>query len=531
MKLVASALCLASALVCSRFALADEGTTFAIRQFQISGNQLLDTDTLQSLVAPYTGDARSSGDIRNAQKAIENAYRAAGYGTVRAVTPEQELTAGLIRIDVVEARVRKISVVGNSSFSEANIRASLPALQEGQLPNLRQISENVQLANENPAKRAEVLLNSLDDAGALEARVLVNDENPLRLSLSLDNTGNHDTGRHRLGVALQYANLFDRDHVATLAYTTSPEETEKVDIYSLSYRLPLYALGDSVDFIYGHSSVDSGSTQTVAGPLNFSGSGEVFGLRYNHYFARKGEFSSRLTLGLDHRAYDNSCNINGASCGSADEDVTVRPVSLTWIGQWLGSGKRSDVYAAVAKNISGGSNGRDDDFDAVRNGAESNYLVLRYGANLMRDIGRGWQLRAALTGQYAPQPLVPGEQVGLAGNAAVRGFGERIVSVDTGVVGNLELYTPNLTGSLGASGQYAVRGLAFVDAADGRNRDVISDTQLRHATLASAGVGMRAELGNRASLRLDLAHVLHTHDDGGESTGDWRGHFALNVLF
>lgn len=208
----------------------------------------------------------------------------------------------------------------------------------------------------------------------------------------------------------------------------------------------------------------------------------------------------------------------------------MRPVSLTWVGQWLGSGKRSDVYAAIAKNLSGGSNGHDEDYDAVRSGAESNYLVLRAGANLLRDIGRGWQVRAALTGQYAPQPLVPGEQIGLAGNAAVRGFGERVVSVDSGAIVNLELYTPNLTGSLG-SRQYTLRGLAFLDAADGRNRDVISNTQLRHATLASAGLGVRADLGNRASLRLDLAHVLHTHDDAGESTGDWRGHFALNLLF
>ncbi|MCI1041556.1 ShlB/FhaC/HecB family hemolysin secretion/activation protein, partial [Pseudomonas putida] len=83
--------------------------------------------------------------------------------------------------------------------------------------------------------------------------------------------------------AVQHSNLFNRDHVATVAYTTSPDSPSgaKVDLYSLGYRLPLYGLGDSLDFIYGKSNVSSGQTLAVNSTLNITGRGEIYALRWN----------------------------------------------------------------------------------------------------------------------------------------------------------------------------------------------------------------------------------------------------------
>lgn len=506
--------------------------TFSIRSFEISGNQLIGSDDLQQLVAPYLGENRSLSDIQNARRDIEQAYQALGYGTVRALTPEQELTGGIVRIKVVEARIGKVTILGNKHFDQANVRASLPALQEGELPDMRRISENIQLANENPARQVEVVLSSLgNEEGALEARVLVKDGKPLRFSASLDNTGNESTGKHRLGFALQHANLFNRDHAATLAYTTSPDEPDKVDIFSLSYRLPIYVLGDSIDLIYGYSSVQSASTATVAGPLNFSGDGRVFSARYNHYFPRQGEYSSRLTLGWDYRLYENACDIGGVSCGSADADVSVRPVSLTWNGQWTGKGGSTGFYVSAIQNIPGGDKGDDADFDAVRLGADADYTVLRLGGSLIRSLASGWQWRVAASGQYAAEPLIPGEQISLAGSTIVRGFAERAIATDSGAVLNLELYSPSFATALGLKADKNLRGVVFVDAAAGSNHDIVTSAEVKHATLASAGVGLRAAWSNKASLRLDVASVLHTHPAAAEDEGDVRAHFTINVLF
>lgn len=508
--------------------MADDG--FVIRQFEISGNQLLASERIMPLLVPYTGEARTLADIRKAQVAIENAYRAAGYGAVRAVIPEQEVTDGVIRIRVIEARVSQVEVVGNRHFSEANVLAALPGLRKGESPNLRLISDNVQLANENPARASEVLFSSLGDEGALKASVLVRDSRPLRVSASLDNTGSDSTGKQRLGLALQHANLFDRDHVGTLAYTTSPERQEDVDIFSLSYRVPFYRLGDSLDLVYGESDVNAATSQTVAGPLNFSGEGTVYALRYNHYFPRAGEYSSRLTLGWDRRHYRNVCAIGGVSCGAADADVTVRPLSLSYIGRQAGADGSLDYYLTLAHNVPGGSSGRDADFDRVRAGADADYAVGRLGATLVRAFG-DWQGRLALNAQYSLEPLVPGEQFGLAGASAVRGFDERVVASDSGVVANLELFTPPANLQVGAADAPVIRGVLFADAASGHNREAEPGTRPRHLTLGSIGIGLRGEWRNNASLSLDVARVVSSDDAADRDSGDVHAHFAINLLF
>jgi hemolysin activation/secretion protein len=72
---------------------------------------------------------------------------------VQVYVPEQELTAGIVRLQVSEGVVGKITIIGNKQFNDDNVRASLPHLKQGTAPNMRQLSENVQLANENPAKQ------------------------------------------------------------------------------------------------------------------------------------------------------------------------------------------------------------------------------------------------------------------------------------------------------------------------------------------------------------------------------------------
>lgn len=502
--------------------------SLAITRFEIDGNRIIDDARLQAVVRPHTGEDRGIDDIRAALLAIEKAYREAGYGAVRAVTPEQEITSGVIRVRVIEAELGEVQVLGNEHYSDRNVLASLPALRPGVPPDLRRLAENLQLANENPARKAEVLLGATAEEGVLEARVLVEDAPPLRFSATLDNTGNRSTGRHRLGVAMQHANLFDRDHVATAAYTTSPEEPDQVEIYSFSYRLPVYALGDSIDLIYGDSSVASATTQTVAGPLDFSGDGRVIVARYNHYLPRLGEFASRLTFGWEQRRYENACIISGVTCGSADADIEVRPASVTYSGQWHAPGRSTDFYLSVLRNIPGGENGSSADFAAVRAGAEPDYALFRIGASHLRPLGQ-WQFRAALNLQHASGALIPAEQFSLAGSTATRGFEERALATDSGAALNLELYAPGFSPAWGIPGMF--RGVLFLDGAAGRNRDVVSSAQLRDVAIAGAGVGLRGEIGERVSLALDVAAVIGTDDSIKEQRGDVRAHFAVSVQF
>ena len=64
---------------------------------------------MEAAVAPLTGPKRVYGDIQKALEALEGAYRAAGYSTVQVYVPEQELTSGVVRLQVTEGVIGKVA--------------------------------------------------------------------------------------------------------------------------------------------------------------------------------------------------------------------------------------------------------------------------------------------------------------------------------------------------------------------------------------------------------------------------------------
>ena len=363
----------------------------------------------------------------------------------------------------------------------------------------------------------------------------VKDNDPVRPFISVDNTGTEATGRYRLGVGVQHANLWNRGHVATAQYITSPGKTDKVKVYSIGYRFPIPSWGDSMDLYAGYSDVAAAETVTPAGPLAISGKGKIAGARYNFVLRRQGEYEHRVIAGLDYRAYDNQCSLGAfgpAGCvstaGDPGGDVTARPASLGYSGQWSQPARQVGFNVNFARNVPGGSNGEDADFAAVRAAAKAKYSVLRYGVQGIAALGGSdWQLRASLAGQQTSDALIPGEQFGVGGYSTVRGFFEREILGDRGYVGNLELYTPDM-GSFVKWKEFSVRMLVFADGGAAYINDPVPGQQERER-IASWGIGARASLGRRLTLRFDAARVAR--EGGSQKKGEGMAHFGIVASF
>lgn len=510
-----------------------ETERFDIERFVVEGNTLLAPGEIEALLQPFIGKRREYGDVQRALEALELRYRERGFSAVQVHVPEQEL-GGQVRIAVVESSIRRIRIQGAKFFDEANIRGSLPAIREGAFPNAVKFSENVQLANENPSRQLEVILKGTDQEGIVDVDIEVTDSDPLKLSANLDNTGNKQTGKHRIGVGMQYANLFTRDHVLSLNYGTSLEEPKLVSIYSVGYRIPLYSIGDSIDLIVAKSDVDSGVTDTVAGPLTFSGKGDIYGARYNWLLPRRGEYTQRVVFGLDLKQFKNTCAIGGAAiCGAAGVDVTVRPWSVTYSGQWARPGSQSDHSISYSRNWPGVDKGGPADFAAARpsptggNGASASFDVFRASASHLRALEGDWQFRAALSGQYARRPLLSGEQFGMGGATSVRGFSGREVARDTGYFGNLELYAPNLAAFLGME-EGNFRLLGFYDWGYASSIPLEGEVKQKSA-IAGAGFGLRVTWRKSLNFKFDIGQVV---DEGGSRLkGSRHSEFSLVYVF
>jgi hemolysin activation/secretion protein len=492
---------------------------FTINQYVMEGATLLGKTEIDAAVAPYVGKNKDFSDVERALEAVEAAYAKRGYSAVRVLLPEQELEKGTVHFRVMESHFGKVTVTDNHFVSEANALNAVPSVHPGGVPRSKQISRELRLVNENPARQMNVVLKGGEKDDEVDANVIVTDSKPSSWGISADNSGSQETGRARLGFSYRNANAFNADHVAGIQYMTSPQYPDRVQVLGGSYKIPLYRYVSSLEFFAGYSNVNA----VVGGLSNFQGGGRLLSARYNHLLERAGAFDPSLSFSLDWRDYRRIELTNPPPTVLYNEIVVV-PVSATYAV--LGKFARSNVnfnLTAVA-NIPGAGKGRTEDFAAYDRvnltSPDPNYKVLRYGASYSQLVGNDWQFRTALNGQWSRDVLVQGEQIRLGGADGVRGFSEGSEGGETGARLNLEGYTPDF-----GTGDFRLRALAFFDAGQA------SPANAAKITISAAGVGVRANYGEQYSLRLDMARITKAGNDPAQLAGDWRAHISLNATF
>jgi hemolysin activation/secretion protein len=514
---------LLAAAVSSAAHAADGNTSlhFDISRFDVRGNTVLPPHVVDGLVAPFIGKQREFADLVGAQEALEAAYHARGYRLVRVDLPAQEIDQGVVVLNVVQSKIGHVTVEGNRHFDGANVRRALPGLREGQTPDLNAISKSLKLANENPAKKTVMTMRAGAQDNEVDATLAVTDEPAWSVSVNLDNTGTAETGKTLAGAVLQNANLFGLDHVLSMQYTTTVEHPSRVSVYGIGYHVPLYALGDSLDFFGGYSDVDAGTVTAGIFDIAVSGKGTVFGARYNQNLPTSGNYESKLLYGVDYRAYKNNVQLLGADLGN---DITVHPVSVGYHGSWALASGQANIGLTLLHNISGGSRGGQQDFDNARFGASADYSALRFAGGVTQALPADWLARAAINGQYTSAALIPGEQFGAGGAASVRGYEEREVTNDSGAAVNLEVYSPPLC----TNSSWQCRMLAFYDGAY-LSRNHALPGEIRSTTISSVGLGVRLLFRNDVNLQVDYGHALQTA--ATTRAGDNRLHVRLGLSF
>lgn len=503
---------------------------FQIRRFVFEGATLLSAARLESVTRPFTGAQRDIGDIQKALEAVERAYEDAGWSAVQVALPEQPLDRGVVRLRIVEAKLERIIVEGNQSFDRANIRASLPALAEGEPPNIRRIARSLRLANGNPAKQTQLLLRGGDNEGTLDAIVHVVDEKPGQARLGLDNAGAPQTGRLRARFGYRNANLGGGDEVLDLEYVGAPRAAalDEGHILGARYRVPLYASGDSVELTAVHSNAASGAS---GDPFRVSGAGTRLKASYNANLDKRGDYEQRFVLSQAWRAYHDA----NADRSSAQRlpDVSVHPFGAAYLGRYRRSGGETVFSLGFLANLPGGNDGGEADFcnpslrpDAGGACAEAHYRAWKWSFLHDENLPRGFRLRFATEGQYTRDLLVPGEQFGIGGADSVRGFFERELTGDRGFRGSLEAHSPPLGAAPAFAG--AINALLFLDW--GRvQTSPPAGVQGAGGSIGSWGMGLRAAQGAKLQLRLDCAFVLD--ESLAHRRGSARLHGSLSYLF
>ncbi|GAB3768602.1 hypothetical protein GCM10028796_32390 [Ramlibacter monticola] len=458
---------------------------FAIRGFQLEGENPIGQAEAQRVLAPFVRADATLETLQQATAALEAAFRAAGYGLHRVALPPQEVGQA-VRLSIVKFVVGKVEIEGRNIYSEQNIRRTLPELREGETPNFRRLAVQAAIANENPNKQVQVGLRESDEPDRIDATLTVREQRPWTLGVLASNAGSSTTGRDRLTVTAGHTNLFDRDHQFIGAYTTSIERAEDVQQLGLAYKAPLYAAGGVLGASYTQSDVVGNF-----GAFNSTGAGHTFGLNYTAYLPPQGGRRSYVTLGLDDKVFDAARINDTVSPGALDR--RSRPVTLGYTARTESDKAVWGYNAEIAANTGTGTHNdlpsyrsEDPRIDTVH------WKALRGGASYTAALAQAWLWSARALFQYSPDVLISGEQFGLGGVGSVRGTDvERPISGDKGLSATLELTTPELWPGLRAHG--------FVDAGYLRNNKPNGLNKPSSDRLASVGAGLRYGIGGFAA--------------------------------
>lgn len=490
---------------------------FAIKGFQVTGENPLGEGETARVLAPFLRADATIETLQKATAALEAALKERGFGLHRVALPPQEV-GDSVTLNIVKFNVSRVTVEKLAIYDEANIRRSVPELQEGQTPNFKILAVQTAIANENPNKQIQVGIKEADEPDKIDATITVKESRPWTFGASLSNAGSESSGRDRFTLSGGHTNLFNRDHQFVGAYTTSLERTSDVKQLGLSYKVPLYAQGGVIGANYTRSDVVGNF-----GTFTSTGAGHTFGVNYTHYLPPDGGRRDYLSLAVDDKLF-RAAVINDQTIGV---DRRSRPVTV-------GYASRTETDTAVwgynvdfAVNLSGGQGNDLESYQAEDPNIETTrWKALRGGANYSTTFGGNWIWGVRGQYQYSPDVLISGEQFGLGGQSSVRGTSiERPISGDKGLSVSLELTTPELMPGL--------RLVGFVDAGWLGNNNPAPPKPTTDR-LASAGFGLRYGSGAYA-VSIDYGRIFSgsrvplTLNSSSPQRGDDRFYINFSV--
>ena len=496
---------------------AEAEPTFEIREFFFDGNHLLHNEILLNRVKDFVGPGKTARDVEAARSAAEKAYHERGYPTALVNIPPQSIEDGVVRLEVIESKIRRVRVKGNRYFTRERLLNEIPALNPGEVFYLPDVKQQLARVNRNLDLKVAPVLMPGRELGTIDVDLHVKDKLPLHGALELNNRSTHDTTDLRLNAMLRYDNLWQKEHSVSLQAQTSPEDTEEVKLFSGSYSLPSPWDDDHLIVLYG---LRSDSSTATAENILVVGEGYIVGMRYLANLPPLEGYLHSLVFGLDYKDFKE--DIEGEKT-----PVRYTPLSASYNGTI--PDKSGETRFSLGINLALRQLGSNmEKFDDKRWGAQGNYFYGKASLARHQKLWANWRLTAAVDGQLANQPLISNEQYIAGGVSSVRGYMESEAVGDDALHGTTELIAPDLGEAMGAGKYLRMTPYLFYDVAALKTQDALSGED-PNITLQGAGAGVRGHLIKYIDYQVDWGVALEDTDK--TDSGDQLVHFKVLFKF
>lgn len=470
------------------------------------------------------GTSLTLGDLNQMVRDAVLAYRKSDLPVVDVLVPEQEITSGVLQLVIIEGRLGDVIVEG-ASRPESRALAGQIRTERGEVIRESQLTEDLAWINKHPTRQVDLIFSPGDGYGETDVILRSQAYKDLQAYFAYENSGTETLGEDRaiFGVSWTGPLFFGEGSILSYQLTTNFDKSDAnihghsgVFATYLPWRHQLTLLGAYVD-----SKANFVNANGI--PISTDGVNKQGSIRYGIPLPSIGNISHELELGMDIKSSSTDLDLNSAQVFDTISEIAQYSLGYNIIAKDTSGVWRvdSEVYSSPGDKTVLNT---DAIFDSQRAGAKANYTYGRVSIERDQQLGDGgWTVFARMQGQVTNGNLLASETLGAGGYDTVRGFEQRVVRGDSGLVGSVELRTPTFYPAV-FGGFDNVRdgafGLLFYDAATLSSEDPLPGEIDR--SLGSVGVGFRYQKSDWFTLRVDYGfQVSEQGFDDGEQ-GRWH---------
>jgi len=484
---------------------------------------LLQSDDTRKVLDPFIGQPVSMASLNRLISTLYLYYSEQDLPFVSITLPEQDITAGVVQILVIEGVVGEITIEGARYFSEDLYRSML-RLKAGEPLRKSMMEGDVDWINRNPFRAGNFYLKPGQSAvGTTDLVFRVRERVPLRAYAGFNNRGTSLTGKNRLEAGFNWGNALGLGHQFNYQFTTNTDLEDYIG-HSGSYLVPLpwrHFLTLSGSASHTRSRLDD--------PLAQKGRSSQWSLRYEAPLSNAGRYTQSVSAIFDFKKSDNNLEFSGIPV--TDNDTGI----LQWSLQYNGSlyDARGVTSFSVRGTCSPGdlsSRNRDEFFSISRAYAKARYAYAVFDLTRVHNLPKECSLYLLGRAQIADGNLLGSEQMQFGGSSSIRGYVEGDTYGDQGYILTQELRAPPLMPGrwFGFEGiNDSLQVYLFHDYGFSQNVDLLPDER-RFAILQSVGAGMRYFVGRYVSVTFDYGWRQRVTEKSGRGS---RGHLALTISF
>jgi hemolysin activation/secretion protein len=481
------------------------GVKVKVKRIDVLGSTVFSSTELEAAVASLIGKDATFEELLAIRTTITKLYTDNGYTTSGAFLPSQDLTDGVVRVQVVEGAIEKIDVQGLRRLRTSYVRSRL-ALAAKAPVNIRRLEEALQLLQLNPLiSNVQAELSTGTAPGLSVLTVNLKEAQPLTAALVVENRDSPSVGEIRGTAAISHNNLLGFGDRFSADYGI----TEGINSYNISYAIPLNPRDGTLSVSYGNSS--SRIVEEPFSVLDINADSYTFSLGFRQPIIQTPTSEFGLSLSADLR--QSQTFLLGDipySFSPGPENGKSQVTALRFTQEWV---DRSATRVLAARSQF--SFGLDALGATVNNtGIDGRFISWLGQFQWVQALGGGTILIARTGAQFSLDSLLPIEQFSIGGIDTVRGYRQNERVADNGILGSLEVRFPLIRNPDGIG---TLQLAPFFDIGTVWNRNGSIPTP---NTLASIGLGLRWQLDPYLSARLDWGIPLISISNQGNSLQD-----------